>query len=647
MDTATADQGSATDQARRRDETAIPDQPTNTNQGKRPADDLDSDTLAWREYVTEEQLKNAEEVLQVFIDHPSLRQCLKVPDGAPLKPLFIVGRKLFAPTMNDKKAHQADKKMKNKQKDRQIISSSAILKKKQLQKDMYMNALTPAPDALLLTSQVDDPIPACTPAPQLTIANEGDGQVEGTTDNAATQSPYSQKDSEGTERTQSDNAVQDEAQDDDSRPRLLKFARKCCICGIPYREVHVFYHKMCLKCGDFNYQKRLETSDLSNRTALVTGGRVKIGFYVTLSLLRCGATVIVTTRFPQDAGVRFGREGDFALWKHRLFVYGLDFRDVAAVHAFTASVRVNFTHLDILINNAAQTVRKPPGFYKHLMAGESDPATLLKEGQVDRVDADHLRVVSSFDPHRQNHTAIKAAGGNANTTGNALLPADEADAQKGTLAKTSTSADAIGVASGSATLSQMVVMTGDDIHEDEHGTTLFPEGKLDADLQQIDLRKVTSWVQPLQDINVVEFVECQAINMMAPFVLNSELKGLLDKSPHEDKYIVNVSAMEGQFYRKNKSDKHPHTNMAKAALNMMTRTSGAGYAKDHIYMTSVDTGWITDENPSHLLENRSDPPPLDDVDAAQRILDPIYMGTKDASKRIYGVFLKDYRVVRW
>eukprot|EP01134_Creolimax_fragrantissima_P005467 CFRG5467T1 len=523
--------------------------------------------LSWKEFISEEELKVAEKVLSAFINTPGLKGCVQNADGEALKPLMILGRRMFAPNMMDKKKRLAEKRMKHKEKDLQIISTSNILKKKQLQKDMYMNALTPAADPLQLTSSVDDPIPACTPEPPLTI-------TEASTPTVGSAASVKEVENEG---------LKDAPEEESSR--MLRYPRKCCICGLPYQEVHVFYHKMCLKCGDFNFQKREETADLSDRIALVTGGRVKIGFYVALTLLRCGATVIVTTRFPQDAGVRFGREGDFATWKHRLFVYGLDFRDVAAVHSFTSAIKTKFQRLDILINNAAQTVRKPPGFYKHLMAGEAEPKLILKEGDVDTVDVDHLTVVSGFDPHRQQNQQLA----NIEQAPSSVL--------------------------GSAAMSQMIVMAGDDVHHDD-GTTLFPEGKLDADLQQIDLRKVTSWVQPLQDINIVEFVECQAINMMAPFILNSELKALLDRSPADDKYIVNVSAMEG-------------------------------YAKDSIYMTSVDTGWITDENPSHLLSKRTDPPPLDDIDAAQRILDPIYLGVKDPNNRLYGVFLKDYRVIRW
>ena len=126
------------------------------------------------------------------------------------------------------------------------------------------------------------------------------------------------------------------------------------------------------------HQLTTSQADLTGRVALVTGGRVKIGFHIAIKLLRCGATVVrrrsrpsappiasnwrnqvVQTRFANDAVRRFGREPDFAEWKHRLRVYGVDFRDVGSVHRFAAAVQRDYDRLDILINNAAQTVPLP------------------------------------------------------------------------------------------------------------------------------------------------------------------------------------------------------------------------------------------------------------------------------------------------
>merc|ERR1711865_24177 len=141
-------------------------------------------------------------------------------------------------------------------------------------------------------------------------------------------------------------------------------------------------------------------------------------------------------------------------------------------------------------------------------------------------------------------------------------------------------------------MSQMHVLAEDkELFEKE-----MPEGETDVNGQQLDLRSKHSWKLRLHEVSTEEFVECLCVNTIAPFALNSRLKELLLRSSRPQRFIVNVSAMEGKFYR-TKTVNHPHTNMAKAALNMMTRTSGQDYAVDGIFMNSVDTGWINDENP--------------------------------------------------
>src|SRR6185436_15507244 len=134
---------------------------------------------------------------------------------------------------------------------------------------------------------------------------------------------------------------------------------------------------------------------------------------------------------------------------------------------------------------------------------------------------------------------------------------------------------------------------------------MFPVGLLDRDLQQLDLRGRNSWRLLLDEISTVELLEVQLVNAIAPFILNARLKPLMTRTPERDKHIVNVSAMEGQFYRRFKTTRHPHTNMAKAALNMMTRTSAADYHADGIHMNSVDTGWITDEDPVDIAAKKT------------------------------------------
>ncbi|HVU03032.1 MAG TPA: SDR family oxidoreductase [Polyangiaceae bacterium] len=388
--------------------------------------------------------------------------------------------------------------------------------------------------------------------------------------------------------------------------------RVCYVCKKPCPVVHFFYDQMCRECGDFNYGKRSQTADLRGRVALISGARVKIGYQAAILLLRAGARVLVTTRFPRDAAERYAREADFEDFRDRLQIYGLDLRHTPSVEAFARHVEHTESRLDFMLHNACQTVRRPPGFYQHLMSGELGPVSALSPAAQPLVrDYEAMRVESRRRLAERRGPATLAVGLEA-----------------------------------SAALSQVA------LQEEDIATNgaLFPTGALDADLQQVDLRDVNSWRLPLDRVGTVELLEVQLVNAIAPFVLNARLRGLMRKDVTGDKHIVNVSAMEGQFYRRFKTDKHPHTNMAKAALNMMTRTSAPDYLRDGIHMNSVDTGWVTDEDPAHIAARKTAEngfhPPLDIVDGAARIVDPIFDGINTGS-HVWGQFLKDYRPAPW
>lgn len=397
----------------------------------------------------------------------------------------------------------------------------------------------------------------------------------------------------------------------------LSSARGCYVCKAPYTEVHRYYDSMCQTCGDFNYSKRAQSADLQGQYALVTGARVKIGFQSALLLLRAGAHVIVVTRFPVDAAERYARESDYVAFRDRLQIHGVDLRHTPSVELFARFLAETLPRLDHIVNNACQTVRRPAGFFRHLL----DRETSAK----DSLPVDWRSTLRS---HLQLVTRLGNSSGPPSD--NALLLANAAPG------------DGI---THSATLSQRRYLDEDYLS----GNHIFPNGRLDEDLQQIDLRAMNSWRLRLHEVETPELLEVQLINAIAPYILNARLKPLMVATQGRHKHIVNVSAMEGQFYRATKTDKHPHTNMAKAALNMMTRTSAPDFVRDGIHMNAVDTGWVTDEDPAvHAARKAKEgfAPPLDILDGAARVIDPIFTGA-NTGEHLWGQFLKDYRPTPW
>ena len=395
----------------------------------------------------------------------------------------------------------------------------------------------------------------------------------------------------------------------------LDQALNCYVCKQPFTAIHRYYDSMCRECGDFNYAKRQQSADLAGHFALITGARVKIGFQAALKLLRAGAHVIVTTRFPVDAAERYAQEPDYAQFSARLQIHGLDLRHSPSVEIFTRFMHERLPRLDYIINNACQTVRRPAAFFAHLLRRESMSVGAL---------AEWLR--GPLAAHEQLTAALAPNGGSAGTL---LAAAPEPAA--GLL--------------HSAQLSQRRYLDQDYLEGEE----LFPTHRYDEDRQQLDLRTTNSWRLRLHEVETPELLEVHLVNAIAPYILNARLKPLMLRTAGAHKHIVNVSAMEGQFYRTTKTERHPHTNMAKAALNMMTRTSAPDFFRDGIHMNAVDTGWVTDEDPAIHAARKAElgfAPPLDIIDGAARIVDPIFDGHLTGT-HLWGRFLKDYKPAPW
>ena len=401
----------------------------------------------------------------------------------------------------------------------------------------------------------------------------------------------------------------------------LETPRNCYVCKTSFTKMHHFYDTMCTDCGDFNYIKRFQTANVKGQIAVITGSRLKIGYHITLMLLRGGATVIATTRFPVDSALRFSKEPDFMDWSNRLKIHGLDLRHIPSVEIFCNFIEQNYDRLDILINNAAQTVRRPAGFYTHLMENEELLLSDLPE-QAQGLLLDHNNCLDELKMLTSGYSS------------NQNMPVTWHGPEPG-----------IGLRA-SAKLSQIPYSFDNALMANE----VFPEGELDADLQQVDLRKTNSWRLKLGQIETTEMIEVQLVNSVAPFVLCNRLSELMKKDNTGQKHIINVSAMEGKFHRFFKEARHPHTNMAKAALNMLTHTASGELAKVGIFMNAVDTGWVTDEDPAELAKKKQEledfQPPLDIVDGAARVMDPLFDGI-NTGKHWCGKFLKDYNPIPW
>ena len=388
-------------------------------------------------------------------------------------------------------------------------------------------------------------------------------------------------------------------------------------------DIHLFYGNMCKKCGDYNYSFRSLTLNLSGRIAIVTGGRVKIGYYIATKLLSYGCKVLTTSRFPKDTLLKYQQHPEYEKWKNNLLIYPIDFRFFNSVVKFIDYINQNFSHIDILINNAAQTVRKTTSYYKYLLPIEMKELKQEDENKI--IKTDYLfRNQNKLDDElklKNNKEEIKNALTTKQDEYNEFLPL-------------------------SVIASQIKIM-------EEKKQPIINE--LGNDGQPYDFSHgKNSWYLEFDEIPFQEFTEVQMINAWVPYYLCVKLKPLMLKSPFTDKYIVNVTAVEGIFNHFKKTT-HVHTNMAKASLNMFTRTCAKYLKNFNIYMTCVDTGWVSpmseinkilDNNTKNNFEEEFKNIPLDELDGAMRVLHPIIEGIKNKNY-LYGIFLKDYEKSDW
>eukprot|EP01012_Entosiphon_sulcatum_P013304 TRINITY_DN1856_c0_g1_i1.p1 TRINITY_DN1856_c0_g1~~TRINITY_DN1856_c0_g1_i1.p1 ORF type:complete len:574 (-),score=146.87 TRINITY_DN1856_c0_g1_i1:457-2157(-) len=468
----------------------------------------------------------------------------------------------------------------------------AKLAKTQLrqQRNAALESILAASDTLLLLDR-----------PEAGGEGDGDAEAEGDAEEEAPTAPVAPAATNGGGDEEPPAKRKPKASSPEGTEELgeeLHKPRQCHICKAYYTKLHFFYCSLCLECSQLNWKKRNQKADLTGKTVLLTGSRIKIGFQICLSLLRCGAQVIATTRFVADAEDRFKQEEDYNEWRHRLRIYRLDLRQLRVVQEFCNYLLGHYESLYAIINNAAQTVARPAEYYAHLVQRELEPPKSLPAPEAATRASDAPDVVD----HEWQNNAPERVG----APGSTALLTDGSPSSRPPSA---------------APLYDMY----------DTWNTLR------------DRRAHNSWVAELAEVSGEEAAEVHAINALAPFIINSMLKPLLLRQPGK-KYIVNVSAMEGQFYRF-KNTTHPHTNMAKAALNMLTRTSAKDYARDNIFMNSVDTGWITDENPLHKQQLRAQhrlTTPLDEVDAAARVLDLVY-----TENETIGRFWKDYHIIPW
>ena len=305
--------------------------------------------------------------------------------------------------------------------------------------------------------------------------------------------------------------------------------------------------------------------DLRGMNALVTGGRIKIGYAVCLRLLRQGANVIAVTRYPKSALESYMQEPDYEFFKDRLTIIGFDLMRVDRIYELIAKVEeLCGGKLDILVNNAAQTVKKSNDYYAALTVRESSLALASSSLYQMALPDSSFSIMPSIEP---------------------------------------------------------------------------------VDYSETD--RDNSWVRKPEDISPQELLEVQLINVTAPFMLTNGLRHCLANGDSHNRFVINVSSVEGRFNTKQKLARHVHTNMAKASLNMMTHSIASDFAGDRIFVYSCDPGWVSNQFPPGYEISQEFEPYLSYDDGAARVLYPVTLHLTDEKINDNGLFYKDYKIIQY
>ena len=442
----------------------------------------------------------------------------------------------------------------------------------------------------------------------------------------------------------------DNKEDNNNNKDKSKYIYKSCyICKqkLGLDNINNFYGSLCKKCGDYNYSFREMKLDFTGRIAIVTGGRIKIGYFIVKKLLSYGCKVITTSRFPKDTLFKYKADPEYDLWKDNLIIYPIDFRIIQSTMKFVEYIKKNFAHVDFLINNAAQTVRRTTEYYEYLMPVEVKK--LPKEDNKKIINNDYLNIQNQLS---ENFEKEKSKSFESTDFNIVKIDLQKESKKKQIINSLKSLINESNKNDNDTYIPLSVIASQIKIMEEKEQPKICIMG---GEGQPYDfVEGKNSWNFELDEIPLEEFIEVQIINAWTPYYLCAKLKPLMMKSPFPDKYIVNVTAVEGIFNHFKRST-HVHTNMAKAALNMLTRTCGKYLEKCGIYMTCVDTGWVSHMNEMNkIIDNEEKDKseyematvPLDELDGAMRVLHPIIEGIKN-KKYFSGILLKDYVKSKW